>query len=414
MPGMNTTAPTNIKLPLAFIFCGLFSFVAAQFILLTHYDAFVQHTYRIPPIWMGAHLLLLGFVVMVIMGAMYQLVPVAFLTPIWSQKFAYFQFAVTAIGIILFALLLGYNPAHSIYGAVLAVIGLFMFIIQMLLTIAKQKDKNMITIFVSSALICLLATIAAGFLLAWNISFDVILEHAALLKTHLLFGITGWFTLLIFGFSYKLIPMFSLSHGFTMKAAKPAFLIYSIGLLTIMISIWTNSLVFDVLGFALLFGGFTCFILDVKEILQKRMRRKLDKPLSFAIVAIGIGYIVHLTALILSIISVQKVSVWGMLIFTYLFGWVIFSILGYLYKIVPFLWWTHKYSKQIGKENVPTLAQMVNEKWSFILYVLFTISLIGILLGVSIGAGIIVLIFLCLLFFATVGYVISIIRILFV
>lgn len=415
MPEMNTAAaPANVKLPLTFIIFGLFSFIAAQFILLTHYEALVQHTYRIPPIWMGAHLLLLGFVVMIIMGAMYQLVPVAFMTQIWSQTFAYIQFTITIIGITLFAILLGFTPENAIYGAVPAIVGILMFIIQMYFTIAKQKDKNMITVFVSGALVCLLLTITAGLLLAWNLSNHVILEHLALLKTHLLFGITGWFTLLIFGFSYKLIPMFSLSHGFAMKGAKPAFITYISGLLVIIISIWMKNWLLDVLGFSLLCIGFTCFVIDVRDILKNRMRRKLDKPLSFAIFAIGVGYITHIIAFILSAFHIDSTNIWGMLIYTYIFGWVIFSILGYLYKIVPFLWWTHKYSDQIGKKNVPTLAQMVNEKGSLVLYILFIVSLIGILLGAGTGIGIIVFAFQFLLSITTVGYVISIIRILFV
>lgn len=40
------------------------------------------------------------------MGAMYQLVPVAFLAPIWNQKLGYIQFIITVVGITGLTLLL--------------------------------------------------------------------------------------------------------------------------------------------------------------------------------------------------------------------------------------------------------------------------------------------------------------------
>ncbi|MMZ62326.1 hypothetical protein D1872_245310 [compost metagenome] len=45
----------------------------------------------------------------------------------------------------------------------------------------------------------------------------------------------------------------------------------------------------------------------------------------------------------------------------YLGGWVSLTILGYASKIVPFLWWTHKYGKQAGRPGVPLMAGMLSE-----------------------------------------------------
>ena len=62
-------------------------------------------------------------------------------------------------------------------------------------------------------------------------------------------------------------------------------------------------------------------------------------------------------------------------------------MLGYLYKIVPFLVWTHKYSEKVGKEKVPTLKEMMNEKLGVILYRLFTISIFGIIVSAAFSSG---------------------------
>ncbi|HLR79910.1 MAG TPA: hypothetical protein VK119_04955, partial [Bacillota bacterium] len=95
-------------------------------------------------------------------------------------------------------------------------------------------------------------------------------------------------------------------------------------------------------------------------------------------------------------------------------GWIIFSILGYLYKIVPFLWWTHKFSNKIGQEKVPTLKEMIHEKRSVFLFILFTVSTIGLTVGGLLQNGTAVLFFQGLLAITSLAYTISIIRVLFV
>src|SRR5690606_5327655 len=105
MVGTNVKTDTNVKLPLSFILYGSFAFVAAQFILFFNSKDLLTGLFRIPTIWMSVDFFMLGFAVMTAMGAMYQLVPVVFLAPIWNQAFGFLQFFLTAIGITGFAFL---------------------------------------------------------------------------------------------------------------------------------------------------------------------------------------------------------------------------------------------------------------------------------------------------------------------
>src|SRR5690625_4486930 len=143
--GTGLTTETNIKLPLGFILYALLAFVASQWILFFNSDLLTAGQFRLPDIWMGAHFLLLGYAAMIAMGAMYQLVPVAFLTPIWNQKLGFVQLVITITGITLFSVLLGIYPDYAIYGGVLAILGILLFILQMGKTILKQENKNMMT-----------------------------------------------------------------------------------------------------------------------------------------------------------------------------------------------------------------------------------------------------------------------------
>ena len=62
-------------------------------------------------------------------------------------------------------------------------------------------------------------------------------------------------------------------------------------------------------------------------------------------------------------------------------GWIVFSIIGYLIKIVPFLWWTHRYSQMVGKEDVPALKDMMDEKIIKPLLYLLPVSFAGVLVS---------------------------------
>jgi hypothetical protein len=410
--GTGLTSETNIKLPLGFILYALLAFVASQWILFFNSDLLTAGQFRLPDIWMGAHFLLLGYAAMIAMGAMYQLVPVAFLTPIWNQKLGFVQLVITITGITLFSVLLGIYPDYAIYGGVLAILGILLFILQMGKTILKQENKNMMTYFVLAAISSFFLTIAAGFLLAWNIANGGIGNHHMILNSHIVLGVAGWFSLLIFGFSYKLVPMFSLSHGFSMKWAKPAFITYISGLIVLIASFWIPFPYVDTIGWILLFLGFGFFVLDMQEIIEKRVKKKLDKPFIFSLIAIVNGLVIHFLAVLLNLISINNENVWSWLIFLYIMAWIVFSILGYLYKIVPFLWWTHKYSERIGKEKVPTLKEMINEKWGVVLFICFSVSVIGLTAGALWQISIIVFIFQGLLAITSLAYVLSIIRVL--
>jgi len=46
----------------------------------------------------------------------------------------------------------------------------------------------------------------------------------------------------------------------------------------------------------------------------------------------------------------------------YLWGWVGGTILAYLSKIIPFLWWTSKYGSRAGREKVPTMAELIDDR----------------------------------------------------
>jgi hypothetical protein len=131
------------------------------------------------------------------------------------------------------------------------------------------------------------------------------------------------------------------------------------------------------IGFFLLLTGFSIFSWHIGIIIKKRLKKKLDKPFTFALVAIGFGNVLHLAAFIM-LWNPDFSTLAGPLIYAYLLLWIVLSIVSYLYKIVPFLWWTYKYSKEIGKNKVPSLKEMMNEKIVIPLFSLFIIAILAV------------------------------------
>lgn len=374
----NMGSETNIKLPFSFIFFSLIALVLSQILLLVNGQMMAEGSFRIPVLWSSAHLLVLGWALMAAMGAMYQLVPVAFLTNIWNEKFGFIQFFVTAIGIVTFSGMLYWSPQNAMIPGVLMLVGILMFLFQMFMTLKTQAKPTILTAFVGTALVCLFVTIFLGITLIYSLKTGFAAEYyQSIFKAHLLMGITGWFTLLIFGFSYKMVPMFSLSHGFPMVQAKYVFVFYLSGLVVTLVSFFINNSLLLKIGFFLLLIGFSIFSWHIGIIIKKRLKKKLDKPFTFALVAIGFGNIIHLAAFIM-LWNADFTTLAGPLIYAYLLLWIVLSIVSYLYKIVPFLWWTYKYSKEIGKNKVPSLKEMMNEKIVIPLFSLFIIAILAV------------------------------------
>ncbi|MFS0776357.1 hypothetical protein ABC255_10150 [Neobacillus sp. 3P2-tot-E-2] len=373
---------TNIKLPFSFIIFSLVALVLSQILVLVNGQMVVNGSFRIPAIWSAAHLLVLGWALMVAMGAMYQLIPVAFLTPIWNEKFGFIQFFVTAIGIASFSWMLYVSPQKALIPGILMLLGILMFLFQMFMTLRKQAKPNILTAFVGSALICLFITIFLGITLIYSLQTGFAAEYyQSIFKSHLLMGVAGWFTLLIFGFSYKMVPMFSLSHGFPMVQARYVYGLYISGLMITIISFFNGNHYLVKAGIFLLLAGFSVFSWHISIIIKKRLKKRLDHSFTFALVAIGLGNIIHLAAF-LALWSEQNAALMGPFVYLYLLLWIVLSIMGYLYKIVPFLWWTYKYSNEIGKKSVPSLKDMMNEKIVVPLFSLFVIAVFAVFMSI--------------------------------
>jgi len=164
------------------------------------------------------------------------------------------------------------------------------------------------------------------------------------------------------GFSYKLIPMFMLSHGYPEHFAVFSFFTLIPGLFLFAFSTLTQQAGFLLhLSVLLIFSGVVFYLLQMKQIFNARLRKKLEPQILATVYAKIFLFIGTVSAII---IYYQKTgySTHFVPVILLLLGFAGLYILGMMHKIVPFLHWYNKYSPKIGMEKVPLTKDMVDEK----------------------------------------------------
>lgn len=362
----------EVRLPLTFILTGISIFVLAQLLLLDGVDQLILGTAQVPYLLAVAHLLVLGFGTMVAMGVMYQLVPVALQTKIHDLRVARYQYGIYLIGVLgICWSFIDFSAFRLLIFASVTVLGILLFEWNLWLTIRNAASSEIRTA-IGSALTSLLVTIGLGLWLVIDFYHPHMgAWHARILPVHILFGMVGWFTMLIVGFSYKLAPMFTLSHGYKSHFGKWAVYLLDAGLAVTSIGILLKEFFVTIPGVLLLIAGFVSYGIQLKKILNHRLRKKYDPGVAAALFAMPFTLCLSSVVGLEGWLTGENIS-FSAIVYLIIMGWIALTILGYLYKIIPFLWWTHKYGKVIGKQKTPNLKEMLDEKrgkvWLFLLF----------------------------------------------
>lgn len=140
--------------------------------------------------------------------------------------------------------------------------------------------------------------------------------------------------------------------------------------------VWTHARTVLWLGAAAGLASFAFLLLDIREILLKRLRKGLEPPVRTAVAA-AIAGLVGMCLLGGQLAAGRSVAGWQSVISFYLLGWITFTVMGYAYKIVPFLIWTRRYSQRAGEEKVPLISDLINLNHARPVLRLFALGLIA-------------------------------------
>ena len=354
-----------------FILGGLFFLISSFFVFSFHTDDLF---FSNPEVISFVHLFLLGFIMMTIFGAMAQLVPVVLEVGHFGVELFYAIWPLLLIGTILMALGFIYSPALLPYGGMTVLIAMMIFVGEIFLTIFKVKK---LTLVMSSVLISntfLFFGIIFGLLMALSFAGTISLDISSLLHAHVYLVIGGYIAITIMGLSIVLVPMFTLSHDFSMKPLQVSITMMSIGVVLVVLSSLFKQDIMEYIGYALSCAAMLVYFYLIYDIYKIRPRKEND----IYAISLMFSYLSMIVSLILGVLYLfiqeeQFLMASGWLLFFGFFG---FLITGHIYKIIPFLVWFERFSPLVGKQKVPMLADMVPLKSSQAQFVFSAIGVV--------------------------------------
>ncbi|SMF90693.1 hypothetical protein SAMN05661091_5189 [Paenibacillus uliginis N3/975] len=355
------------RLPFTFIITGMISFVLFHFLTFADFAGWVHSEPRSPDGWFHIHLLVLGWATMMAMGAVYQLINVVLQTELHSKRLGYIHYGLFATGTL--GLLAGFDHFNAKWiaaFATLAFAGILLFAWNIGATLLKAKQWNPITISTACAIIYLCLAALTGMLMGMDFKFNFLgIYHMKLLGAHIWLGTIGWFGLLVTGFSYKLLPMFYLAHQYPVSLQKWVLVFWNAAVWLGCYGFLSSKVIFNAAAFIVLIVALSLYNVHIGQIMKHKHKKSAGAGIEWtawsarmllALVIMGTAAVLYNAEL------AHQTSFIVFMLWSYLYGWVAVTIMGYLSKIVPFLWWTYKYGPKAGKAKVPTMAQLLPER----------------------------------------------------
>jgi hypothetical protein len=314
----------------------------------------------------GTHLLVVGFMLQAMCGALLQFVPVAAGGNIWRPRrvAAVVHPLLIASAVLLVAAFLSQRAAlffAAAHGFALA-LGLFVIVVSVALWRTPARGPTIVALRI--AVIGLLVTMVLGVTLATGLARNTDWPLLALTDLHAAWGLGGWALMLLAGAAYFVVPMFQLTPSY------PAWLARGLPLLLLaMLLAWSSQFkaTDQGAGLAIFIGGLgvsSLFAVKTLQLQQRRRRKVSDVTLLFfrtAMLALLAVFVSALAFVMLPDLRFDpRAAVWlGMLAIVGVF---VPAINGMLYKIVPFLNWLHL-QNLCGLQAVPpTMHQMIPQK----------------------------------------------------
>lgn len=361
---LSTNQAPPISVPFRFFAVApLFLLLAALLLVQGSYNPFVHS--RTPALLAATHGITLGFLSMIMLGAVQQILPVVIGSTLPAPRLVAWS---TQLLLIAGTLLLCFGFLHSqpeLLNLAWPLLGVafIMFTVATLISLARAAARNASRTAIFLAILSLLAAVIIGALLAYGHATGLSLDYLRLAAAHVSMALGGWVLLLAVGVSYQVVPMFQLTPGYpkwlTSRLAPAIFavlLLHLILLLTELAPHWLQIASETLFWMcAILFGSATLLV----QFLRKRSVP--DATLSFF--RFGMACLLALSLLAMSLQYFSESDFFYMLGgILFLLGFAMSLLFGMLYKIIPFLVWFHLF-RSGTKIDFPNVKEIIPEQW---------------------------------------------------
>jgi len=349
---MNTT-DSSIEIALKHIKTALIFLPVFFIVMFFDYKSFNGYFFMNNKIIALTHIFTLGFLLMVIMGASYMLLPVAL-----GVKIAYEKLFIPVYYGYVISLLLFVIGMHYLWSAMIAAGGILLFIsvltynINILISIKKVKKWDYSSLGIAFSYSYLLIGLSVGLYLALTFYFKIGLNIYDILQDHIYLMFIGFVIMLFIAVSYRLLPMFYMTKAPDNLYWKTDLTVINAGIIAMLASSFFGNMsavhiYLNEAGGWLLGAGILVYCYIFFSLMLKRLKKKFDITTFYLYAGIIFLVAAVFAGLIINIVPQEKLFVligingdyylYYIFAFLGLFSFAGMVIIGFLHKIFPFL-----------------------------------------------------------------------------
>jgi hypothetical protein len=360
--GLSLHQAPPVSVPLRFFLTAPVFGIAASVLMLINGPEIFASRWS-PPMFALTHLITLGFISMVMMGALQQLLPVLVGSPVKKPILVstiLHVLMIIGVPLLVAGFLLHLQPLLIVAFLVLGTCFTLFLVVTLNCLVTAESQSDSVTAMRLSV-ISLAIAMTVGIYAGSGLTDDVaIFVGVVWTDIHLSWALLGWVGLMFVGVGFQVVPMFQLTPGYPKTVmnwlARIIFgllLMYSFSHL-VLPDLATWMMILLVICFAL-------FAVVTLSLQRQRRRHIPDVTLDYWRLGTASILVAALLWVIRSFLPDQELATAMELIIgiIVLIGVLISLIIGMIYKIVPFLLWFHLQSRVDEYVKLPTMKQML-------------------------------------------------------
>ncbi len=364
-----------ISIPMRFFLTAPLFGVAAALLLIWHGPDLLVSRWA-PQTLALTHLLTIGFLGLIMCGALLQMLPVlagiAVPRVVLVGRASHLLIAGGTIGLAT-GLLLG-AAGWLRFSVLFLGVGFSIYILAAMAALWRVKIPNATVTGMRMAVLALLVTVLIGVDLASGLAGWTSLAFPLLYTDiHLAWGILGWIGLLLIGAAFQVVPMFQVTPEYPqwMQDWMPRTLLVGLAVWTMQyVAVVTDGIseIWPLFWLLALLAGYIWFAVTTMRLQQQRRRKIFDVTLMFWRIGIAMTPLCGVVWIFGRLFPTQSTGIDLDLLLgvCMILGVAVPLLNGMLYKIVPFLSWFHLQNRQLATMcmtvQVPNMKQLLPDR----------------------------------------------------
>ncbi|MCK6545095.1 hypothetical protein L6R52_04450 [Myxococcota bacterium] len=364
MAGLRPEQGPPLSVPLGFFVLGPLSVVVAGLLLVVTGGRDGGSAYSGFSLAL-VHLTTVGFLMMVMTGALYQMLPVVAGAAVPAPRLGHAVNGLLFAGALALAWGLVASEGKSFLVAFsLVLAALALFLVPAVLAVVRVRAESPTALGLRLALAGLAAVAGLGLTMAWARGTTGYTESWLVWRhAHAHLGLLGWVGLLVAAVSWQVVPMFFLASEVP-RAAQRGILGAIVASMIALLAAFFFEFSENALVAAISPGAIAVWVVHPATTLRAlaaRRRKRRDPSVWFWTLSMALAPIV----LVLDALAMwTDEPVFGPLFaFVALWGWAGAVVHGMTTRIVPFLVWLHRCSKWVGlRPNIPSARELYPDR----------------------------------------------------